>query len=152
MDAPSRQRWHVPVIVLAVVYLVVGILFAALANSSASNQMRETWRRLAFVASAAAFAAHILYELFRLRNSPRTTALHASLAVAMGAFALAVAATIHAPSAASSHQAARALALVVWPAVTAVPAFVVALAASAGLARMRRSVINGEGEGEGSVR
>src|SRR3989454_4349392 len=103
-----------------------------------SNQMRVTWRLAAWVISAAAFAAHIGYEHVRLRSSPATAALHASSAVAMGAFALAVAAMVHA-RAASGLQHSHALALVLWPGVTALPAFVVALAAAAGLALTRRT-------------
>jgi fucose permease len=137
MDTPSHQRWLRAVIFLSVVYLVVGITFATLANRAASNQMRVTWRLTAWAISAAAFAAHIGYEHVRLRRSPGITALHTSLAVALGAFALAVAAVVHA-QAASSHQHSVALALVVWPAVSALPAFVVALAATAGLVRARR--------------
>jgi hypothetical protein len=125
---------------VGVVYLVAGIAFAALANSSASHQMRITWRLAAWLTSAAAFAAHIGYEHFRLRHSPRSTALHASVAVALGAFALAVAANVHARLVAPSHLGLLAFALVAWPVLTAVPAFVVALAAAAGLARTRRSV------------
>ena len=138
MDASGRLRWLRAVLFLGVVYLVAGITFAALANRAASNQMRVTWRLAAWVISAAAFAAHIGYEHVRLRSSPGTTALHASLAVGLGAFALAVAASLHA-QAASSHQHSHALALVVWPVVTALPAFVVALAAAAGLALTRRT-------------
>jgi hypothetical protein len=61
------------------------------------------------------------------------------LAVALGAFALAVAANVHGVWVASSHQRALAFALVAWPALTAVPAFVVALGAAAGLGLSRRS-------------
>jgi hypothetical protein len=139
MDESSQQRWHRAVILLGVVYLGVGMTFGALAGVS-SNQMRVTWRLLAWVISGAAFAAHIRYEHFRLRNSPVRTALHASLAVGLGAFALAAAANIHAQGSGSSHQRALALALVAWPALTAVPAFVVALGAAASLALRRRDV------------
>jgi uncharacterized protein (DUF486 family) len=124
---------------LGVTYFVAGITFGALAGRSASNQMSTMWRLAAWLTSAAAFAAHIWYELFRLRNSPLSTALHASLAAALGAFALAVAANLHAQWAPSGNQRLLAIALAVWPALTAVPAFVVALAVAAGLARTRRS-------------
>ncbi len=138
MDASGRLRWLRAALFLGLVYLVVGITFAALANRAASNQMRVIWRLVAWVISAAAFAAHIVYEHGRLRSSPGTTALHASLAVALGAFALAVAADVHA-QAASSHQPTHALALFVWPVVTALPAFAVALAATLSLAFWRRT-------------
>jgi len=124
-----------------IVYLVVGITFAALASSSVSTQMRVTWRLAAWLVSAAAFAAHIAYEHSRLRGSPARVAARACVAVALGAFALAVAANVHGYTAASSHQRSLLLlALVVWPALTAVPAFLVALAAAAVLARTRRGV------------
>jgi hypothetical protein len=134
MNASGPPRWLRAVILVGVVYLVTGLTFAALA--AASNQMRGTWRLAAWVMSAAAFAAHIGYEQVRLRSSPGTTALHASLAVALGAFGLAVAANVHAQTAAIP-QRSIVLALVLWPVLTALPAFVVALALAAGLARMR---------------
>lgn len=87
--------------------------------------------------SAAAFAAHIVYEQVRLRSSSRTTALHASLAAGLGAFGLAVAARLHAQ--ATQHHF-PAIAIAIWPVMTALPAFVVALAAAAVLTRARRNV------------
>jgi hypothetical protein len=90
------------------------------------------------VISAAVYGAHIGYEQFRLGNSPRTTALHTALAVAIGAFGLAVAANFHEVRVASSYRRSLALALVAWPALTAVPAFAIALGAAAALARIGR--------------
>ncbi len=123
---------------MGVVYFVVGITLAKLANRAPADQIRVAWRLAAWVISAAVFAVHIGYEHFQLRSSPRTTALHSSLAVALGAFLLAVAANVHGQWVASSHQRALAFALVAWPALAAVPAFVVALVASAVLALRRR--------------
>ena len=88
---------------LGMVYLVVGLAFGAFAGWSASNRMVVTWRLSAFFASAVAFAVHIGYDHFRLGNSPLITASHASMAVAVGAFALAVAANVHGVWVASSH-------------------------------------------------
>ena len=138
MDASVRQRWLRTVILVGVVYFVVGIAFGTLAGWSASNQMRVTWRLLAFLLSAVAFAVHIGYEHFHLGNSPFITASHASMAVAVGAFALAVAANIHSLWVTSSQHGLLAFALVAWPALTAIPAFVVALVAAAGLGLIRR--------------
>ena len=139
MDASSRKRWLRTVILVGVVYLVVGIAFSTFAGWSASNQMRVTWRLLAFLTSAVAFAIHISYEHFRLGNSTLITALHASMAVAVGAFGLALSANIHGQTLASSHQRLLVFALVAWPALTAVPAFIVALVAAAALGLIRRS-------------
>ncbi len=134
MNSSGRSRSLRALLLVGAVYLVVGITFAAL--PAASNQMRVTGRLAAWVISAIAFAAHIGYEHGRLRSSPGTTALHASLAAALGAFGVAVAANVHA-QAAATHQRSVALALVLWPVLTALPAFVVALAAAAALARTR---------------
>jgi hypothetical protein len=93
------------------------------------------WRLAAWVASAALYAGHIAYERLRLRNSSRSTALHVAVAVAIGGFALAVAAVVHSLIAPPNYSRWRfILALVAWPLITAVPAFVIALAATAVLA------------------
>ena len=97
------------------------------------------WRLGAWLASAIVYASQILYEHFRLRNSPARIGLHASVAVALGAFALAVAANIHALSASTGNQRLLLLALAIWPIITAVPAFVVALATAFGLSRMQKN-------------
>ena len=68
-------------------------------------------------------------------NPPRTTAMHASIAAALGAGALAVAANLHEWMAASSYRPSIAMALVAWPLLTVVPAFVVAMVAAAVLKR-----------------
>jgi|SRR5882672_1613409 len=139
MDASGRQPWLRTVILIGAVYLIVGVASAAPANSASSNQVRTVWRLAAWVISAVAFAAHVGYEHFRLRNSALTTALHTSMAVAVGAFALAVSANVHGWWVGSSHQRLLAFALVAWPALTAIPAFLVALVAAAVLGLRRRS-------------
>ena len=139
MDESGQRRWARAVILLGVLYLVVGLSFGALAGIS-SNRMRVAWRLSAWLTSGAAFLAHIWHEHFRLRHSPATIAMHASLAAGLGAFGLAVAANIHAQRSGSTHQGALALALVAWPVLTAVPAFVVALGAAALLSLRRPGV------------
>src|SRR2546427_324847 len=124
-------------ILVAVAYVVTGIGFGALAKSADANHVR-LWRLAAWVASAAVAAAQIGYEHYRLGSSPRATALHAAGAVALGAFGLALAANIHALFAATHGQPSPLLALVAWPVITAVPAFLVALAVAAVLARFSR--------------
>ena len=146
METAYPKPWLGTAILLGAVYFVFGIGFAALAGSSASSSMRVTWNRLGFVASAVAYALHIGYEHFRyigyehfrLRNSSLKTAWHVSIAVALGAFALAVSANIHGYRVGSSNKRLLAFALVAWPAITAIPAFVVAFVATAGLGLRRR--------------
>jgi hypothetical protein len=138
MDAIGRQSWFGTATVIGVLYGVIGIVFAL-----PSNQVRM-WRLAAWVASAAVYATHIAYEHFRLRTSSRSTALHVAVAVAIGGFALAVAATIHSLVAPPNYARSRfALALVVWPVITALPAFLVALAASAVLAHLPTKRLGG---------
>jgi hypothetical protein len=112
-------------------YALVGILFAVPATHV------QAWRLAAWVVSATGYAAHIGYERFALRNPPRNSALHVALAVALGAFGLAVGANIHSQYIVSTtqHRALLLLSLGVWPIITALPAFVVALSINAVLAR-----------------
>jgi len=138
MDASDRKPWLGAAVLLGVVYFVIGFGFGAFASWSGSNPV--TWNRLAFLASGVAFAVHIGYEHFRLGNSPRMTALHASIAVAIGAFGLALSANIHDLWwSASGYRPRMLIALVAWPLITGVPAFVVALVVAAGLNLRRRS-------------
>src|SRR4051794_6405815 len=69
-------------------------------------------------------AAHIVYGHFRLGNPPRVTAMDASLAAALGAGGLAVAANLHEWMRAASYTPSIAIALFAWPLLTVVPAFV----------------------------
>ncbi len=136
-QASHLLRWVRAMILVAVAYVAVGVGFGALANSADSDHVR-LWRLVAWAASAAVAAAQIGYEHFRLGSTPRATALHAAGAVALGAFGLALAANLHAVFAATPGQHSPLLALVAWPVITAVPAFVAALAVAAVLARVSR--------------
>jgi hypothetical protein len=128
------------ILLLAVVYLIAGIVAAELAAKAASHQAVVAWRLAAWVVSAIAFGAHIVYEQVRLRSSPRITALHVAAAAGLGAFGLAAAANIHALTGSSPrHSTMLLLSLAIWPVITALPAFVVALVAATLLARARRS-------------
>src|SRR6266446_573873 len=131
MGESSRQPWVRVVVLLGVVYAFVGIIFAIPAGPV------KVWRLAAWVVSAFAYAAHVAYERFRLRNSPRSAALHVALAVALGAFGLAVGANIHSLQlgSANEHRRLLLLALGLWPVITALPAFLFALGASWILAR-----------------
>jgi hypothetical protein len=122
-----RQPWVRAVVLLGITYALVGILFAQPAAHL------QAWRRAAWLVSAIGYAAHIVYERFRLRSPPVSSALHVAFAVALGAFGLAVAANIHSLSSGSTsqHRQLLLLALGIWPVVTALPAFLVALGINA---------------------
>ena len=131
MNESPHQPWLRAAILVGVVYALVGIAFAVPATHV------QAWRLAAWVVSAIAYAAHIAYEHFRLRNSPLSAALHVGLAVALGALGLAVGANIHSLSTGSTdqHRQLLLLSLAIWPLITALPAFLVALGMSAVLAR-----------------
>src|SRR5436189_138405 len=80
-------------ILFAVAYAVIGVGFGLLASSADTHYVR-LWRLAAWGASAVVAAGQVGYEHFRLGSSPRSTALHAAGAVALGAFGLALAANI----------------------------------------------------------
>jgi len=125
MSESTRQPWFRATVILGVVYASVGIVFAVPAGHV------KIWRLAAWVVCAVAYAAHICYEHFRLRSSPRSGALHVGLAVALGAFGLALGANIHSLrlGSTSEHRRLLLLALGLWPIITALPAFLVALGA-----------------------
>lgn len=133
LDASRRQPWIRAALLVGLVYFLIGRIFAVPGDHA------RAWRLAAWIVCAVAYAAHIWYEHFRLRNSPRVTALHVAVAVAIGAFALAAAGMIHSLSAASTIRPVWLLALVAWPAFTGVPAFLGALVAAAVLSRLPHS-------------
>ena len=129
MNGPHRASWVRAAIVAGIVYFIIGRGSAEI-DPFVPDPARFPWRVTSWVLSAALFVSHIKYERRRLGSTPRELALHTSAAVALGGFLLAVAAMAHAfivePHA--SH-ALFLLALFLWPAITALPAFVVALVA-----------------------
>jgi hypothetical protein len=116
-----------------VVYFLVGF---ALPNPSAADPTQFAWRLASWLACGLTFALHIGLEHFRFRNTLLKTAQHASASVALAAFALAAAANIHGLTAGTGNPRLLALALVIWPIIAGLPAFVVAWAAAAALARL----------------
>ena len=133
MDVSRRQPWIRAALLFGVAYFLIGRVFTLPANHV------HVWRLAAWIVSGGVYATHIWYEHFRLRNSPRLAALHVAVAVAVGAIALAGAGMIHSMSTASVIRPAWLLALVIWPAVTAVPAFLGAFVATAMLPRLPRN-------------
>ena len=132
--AARRRRAMVGIVLVGVAYGIVGVAFAVPAHGTAF-QVRA-WRLAAWVVSGALFAGHIGYAYLRLRTSRTGTALQAAVAAALGAFGLAVAANVHWLVAGTPGQRAPLLALPVWPVITAVPAFLGALAVAAVLGRI----------------
>ena len=133
MDAIRRQSWFC-VVLVGTWYALVGIVFALPASHA------RAWRLAAWAVSALAYAIHLGYERFRLRNSSVSAALHVGLAAALGALGLAVGALAHSLSATttSQHQRLLLVALVAWPVITGGPAFLLGLGITGLLARLSR--------------
>ena len=132
--------WRRAGVLAGVSYFVAGYGSAAL-DPTMPGPARFAWRLTSWVVCAAVFTMHLWHERFRLNQAPRALALHAAAAVALGAFLLAAAAGVHAMTVPSHAPYARFLAaLVLWPLITGVPAFLVALLAGVLLARPRPRV------------
>jgi hypothetical protein len=134
MNMSPKYRWVPPALTAGAIYLLVGIGFP---NPSSPSGAQFLWRLAAWGFSAIAFLGHILYEQFHLQNISRTIAFHVSLGVALGAFALSVAANIHGLRTETVNHRLLALSLILWPVITALPAFLVSFACSSILARIR---------------
>jgi 4-amino-4-deoxy-L-arabinose transferase-like glycosyltransferase len=131
----KQPRWIRSAVVAGALYLIAGLVFAELAKSAASPALRTTWRAAAYLISAIVFAVHIRHERMRRGRPPVATALHVSIGAALGACALALAANLHALSTPSANRGRLGLALVAWPLLTGVPAFIVGLVAASILKR-----------------
>jgi hypothetical protein len=121
MSSSEPHRWLILAIIAGLLYSAIGVLFGLPTTHA------RAWRLAAWCASGVVYAAHIGYEHFRLRNPAYKTALHVALAVALGALGLALAASAHELWVAPVYRRSLAIAFVAWPAITAVPAFLVAL-------------------------
>lgn len=123
MDLSPRGKWIPVAFLVAIIYIVTGVVTASLAAQASSHDWVVKWRLVAWVISALAFMAQIGYDQIRFLSAPRLAALHAALAAAVGAFGLAVAALIHRHGVAGPTGY---LSFLVWPVVVFIPAFPVA--------------------------
>ena len=122
------------VLVVGAGYLVIGVVFAAL--PAATHGMVVMWRLAAWVVSGVLYLAQIGYLRLRQDRSTPFTAWQAALAAALGAFGLAVVGPARVALLGGHHGSRWILALVLWPLITGVPAFLVAYAAAALVARL----------------
>jgi hypothetical protein len=125
------QPWVRATVLLGLLYALVGITFAA------PDTHVRFWRFAAWAVCGVAYIGHVAYEHFRLRQTPRLAAVHIAAGAALGAWGLAIGANINSLLTESSAQVQRLLliALVVWPLIVAIPAFLVSLGITTILAR-----------------
>jgi hypothetical protein len=128
-DSVTRSSWVRAAVLAGIAYLLVGRVFAW------PSENVRFWRWAFWFASAGIFAIHIRHELRRGQHVPVSVALRAAAAVAIGAFGLAVVGAVNSWLTTSTLRPLWLLAFVLWPAATAVPAFIVALIAAWALTR-----------------
>jgi hypothetical protein len=128
--AAPAPNWQTAAIVAGIIYLAIGRVFSwPTANAIA-------WRWAAWIVSGVVFLVHISFEHSRVRSDPRRLAAHAAVGVAIGGLLIAVAGfTTTLLSGSPLNWATWAIALVGFPAITAVPAFGVAFLAAKLLTR-----------------
>lgn len=137
MTTSAPRNWFALALLAGVAYVIFGVGFGELAARASSHEMVSAWRLAAWIASAFVFAVHLLREI-RATGSISHTALRAAVGTAIGSFGLAVAAVLHSllsPTAPKTVTLVR-LALVMWPVMTFIPAYLVGLVASAVLKRL----------------
>ena len=124
------------VLLAGVAYVVIGVVFARL--PAATHQTLVLWRLAAWGVSGLVYAAQIGYLRLRAGRSTLVTAWQAALAAAIGAFGLAVVGPARMALLGEARGPAWILALLLWPLITGVPAFLVAYVTATVLARLAR--------------
>jgi hypothetical protein len=123
MDAANRRQWLWILLGIGLGYFAIALVTASLAQPPSGHT--RAWRLAAWVTSFVIFALHTRVERIRLRSPAVKAAWHAAFAAGLGAFLVAVVAVLRG-GATPEHQGARALALVVFPLATMLPAFLAA--------------------------
>jgi len=135
MDTVNGRQWLWILLGVGLGYFVIALATSSLARAPSSHAL--AWRLAAWVTSFVVFTLHTRYERIRLRSSAAKAARHAAAAAGLGAFLVAMVALLRG-GATPEHQGARALALVVFPLATMLPAFLVALSLAAAVWSDRR--------------
>ncbi len=125
------RPWVRLAMLVGVGYAFVGIIFPL------PTSQVWAWRLAAWILSAIGYGAHTMYEYVGLGNSPRLTATRVSSAAAFGAFLIAGAAIVRSLFVGGGPNTLLGIAIVAWPAITGVSAFLVALVTTTALDRIR---------------
>jgi len=133
------SSWFAWAFLAGILYLTIGVGFARPSVPSVF------WRLAACMVSAVVYAAHISCERVRMRSSPRLASLHVTLGAAIGDFGLAAAAILHSWLTRTGNLHLLRIALVVWPVIMGIAAYMIAFVLTAVLARvpLRRPAIPG---------
>ena len=135
MQAQDR-RWRASAVFVGALYSAFGIAASTVGAAPVPVGLVARWA--AFLLSGAVFVAHVAHESLRLRSTTLRAAWHAAVAAALGGFGLALSANVHELASPSDYRPRMFIALVAWPLLTGVPAYVGALLLAAMLGRGRR--------------
>ena len=138
MEETRHRQWLWILLAGGVAYLIIGQVFAFFAGAAASANTRLAWRLAAWILSGVLFTLHIRFERTRFHSTAKTTAMRTSLAVGLGAFLIAVVA-IARTRVNPAPISLRLLALVLFPLITMLPAFLVAFVLASTLWKPRPS-------------
>jgi len=120
----GRKTWLGPALVTAAGYAVIGA-FPAWATRAGVPPSTQFWRYTAWGLSSVLFAAHIWFE--STRPQPRkSAALHPTVAVMIATALLAASAIVH-NLGRGPMRPMMWLAFVIWPVLTGIGSFLVAL-------------------------
>src|SRR2546423_3057061 len=128
-ERATQAGWLGRALVYALIYVVVGVVFAQFAFHSLFVGARF-WRLAAWVVSAIAFGTHVQYERVTAGRTLFVTGLHAATAAAIGAFGLAFAAIVYRHAAGLFGSGLLGGAVILWPGITFIPAPLVGMAAA----------------------
>ena len=118
---PTADRAVARALVVGLLYVIIGVVTA--------GQASRAWRLSAWVLCLVVFLAHLVAERVRFGRTRRDSAWSLALGVSSGALLLALAGPVR------SHwgtptQGRALLAIVIWPLLLGIPAFLAGLAGS----------------------
>ena len=133
----KRQIELRAVLLAGIAYLVIGFVTAVLARGSPAAV--TGWRLVAWVLSALVFVSHVAVAQRQRDRSPVVAAVEVAVAVGLGALGLAIVGPVRSHWNDPNVMRVALLSVVLWPLLTGLPAFVVALAGGHSIRRLRRS-------------
>lgn len=138
MNARIPERSWQRVASFGLVYLGLGVGSAIISNDLESAPVQASIRVGIFVVAVMVFLGHLRLELARSAGKLRASALITSGALACGTFLLAVYAVSTEWWNSSQLPMSLLSALLIWPVVTSLPAFLAALVLGGVMLRFRR--------------
>jgi len=119
-------------LVVGIAYVIIGRLFAV------PTTHVQAWRLAAWIVSAMVLAAHVIYAHRRMRLLAARAAFQVAAGVATGGFGLALYAMVLDVMRGTPRTGSWLLALVLWPVLLGIPAFILGYIGATLLSRYDR--------------